>query len=228
MKLGFRDIMILALIAGVVFLTLARPGCNGNRTAPTRVDVKLIYDSIKRVVLSEVPEADTIFIEGETITRWLPGAKVRDTITIEGAEVPIYMLAADIDTEGIISHYLTQAVTYIDTIRDNALQAIILDTIFRNRIEARHFEYKLLQPVKEVTNIYKPDRFQLIASFQAGAGMSYTNQPNAIFAGVDLGLKFKSGTYFSIGYMAGSGHFGTIRAGQVIRFKKPKLKISPL
>jgi len=34
-------------------------------------------------------------------------------------------------------------------------------------------------------------------------------------------LKFKSGTYFSVGYMAGSSHFVTLRAGQVIRFKKP-------
>jgi len=50
--------------------------------------------------------------------------------------------------------------------------------------------------------------------------MSYTNQLDGLYAGLDVGLKFKSGTYFSVGAMGGTGYFFTLRAGQVIRFKK--------
>jgi hypothetical protein len=154
----------------------------------------------------------------KVVTKWIKGAKVVDTIYIEGSTVYVYN-DAPIDTAAILSHYLTQAVTYIDTIRDSSLQAVISDTIFRNKIVGRGFEYKILRPI-EIQNIDNRDKFQLIASFQGGGGMSYANVPNALFAGVDLGLKFKNGTYFSVGYMAGSGHFATIRAGQVIRLRK--------
>ncbi len=210
--------MILALIAAVVVLVLTR-GC-GRDSVP--VDVQIDSDSIERVIKSKIPEADTVFVEGEQVVKWLPSATIRDTVYMEGKEIPVYMVG-EVDTNAILSHYLTQAVVYVDTIRDSSLQAIIQDTIFRNKITARKFSYKILRPTKMVT--YKPDRFQMIVSFQAGGGMSYQNKPTSIYAGVDVGLKFKTGTYFSIGYMAGSGHFGTIRAGQVIRFKKPKLSI---
>jgi hypothetical protein len=98
-------------------------------------------------------------------------------------------------------------------------QAVISDTIFRNEIVGRGFEYKILRPI-EIQNIDNRDKFQLIASFQSGGGIGYDNTPQSIYAGADLGLKFKNGTYFSVGYMAGTGHFATIRAGQVIRLRK--------
>jgi hypothetical protein len=212
MKIDYRTITIVALIAVVVVLILLDMGC-GNR--PIQQDRKFIYDSLERVILSKLPPPDTIQVE-KVVTKWIKGAKVVDTIYIEGSTVYVYN-DAPIDTAAILSHYLTQAVTYIDTIRDSSLQAVILDTIFRNSIVARKFEYKILRPI-EVT--YNRDKFQLIASFQGGGGMTYANVPNALAAGVDLGLKFKNGTYFSVGYMAGSGHFATIRAGQVIRLRK--------
>ena len=212
MKIDYRTIMIVALIAVVVVLILLDRGC-GNR--PIQQDRKYIYDSLERVIKSKLPPPDTIEVE-KVVTKWIKGAKVVDTIYVEGSTVYVYN-DAPIDTAAILTHYLTQAVTYIDTIRDNALEAVISDTIFRNSIVARKFEYKILRPIEVIDN---RDKFQLIASFQGGGGMSYANVPNALFAGVDLGLKFKNGTYFSIGYMAGSGHFATIRAGQVIRLRK--------
>jgi hypothetical protein len=208
-------ILFATLIGVIIVLVLTRNGCNSNQ-APTRVEIN--YDSIERVIISKVSLPDTIVqIKEKTVTRWLPGATVRDTIYIDGSTVYVYN-DSPIDTAAILTHYLTQAVTYIDTLRDSSLQVVIQDTIFKNSIVGRGFSYKILRPV--TINTYKPDRFQLIASFQAGAGMSYTNQLNGLFAGIDLGLKFKSGTYFSVGYMAGSSHFITIRAGQVIRLKR--------
>ena len=212
MKIDYRTIMIVALIAVVVVLILLDRGC-GNR--PIQQDRKYIYDSLERVILSKLPPPDTIQVE-KIVTKWIKGAKVVDTIYVEGSTVYVYN-DTPIDTAAILTHYLTQAVTYIDTIRDSSLQAVISDTIFRNSIVARKFEYKILRPIEVIDN---RDKFQLIASFQGGGGMNYANVPNALFAGVDLGLKFKNGTYFSIGYMAGSGHFATIRAGQVIRLRK--------
>ena len=217
MKVDIKTILIISLIGVVVALILFR-GCGRLRPAPNRVDVELIYDSIEKVIVSKLPPADTIVkIKEKTVVRWLPSAIVQDTVYINGGTIYVYN-DRPIDTAAILTHYLTQAVTYIDTLRDSSLQAVISDTIFRNQIVGRGFEYKILRPVSKVTNHY--DRFQLIASFQAGAGMSYTNQLNGLYAGVDLGLKFKSGTYFSVGYMAGTSHFGTIRVGQVIRLKR--------
>jgi len=206
-------IFIAVLIAVIVALILTR-GC-GNVERPNRTQI--IYDSIERVIKSKIPAPDTIFVKGKTVTRWLPSATVKDTIYLAGKEIPVYMLGL-VDTAAILSHYLTQAVTYIDTIRDSSLQAVISDTIFRNKVVGRGFSYKLLRP--SITNIYNPDKFQLIASFQIGVGMSYTNQLDGLYAGLDVGLKFKSGTYFSVGAMGGTGYFFTLRAGQVIRFKK--------
>lgn len=216
MKLDQKLITIVSLVAVVVVLILFKGGC-GN--SPTQQDTKHIYDSIERVIKSDLPLPDTIkIIETKTITRWLPSAAIQDTIYVSGSTVYVYN-DTPIDTAAILIHYLTQAVTYTDTIRDSSLHAIISDTIFRNSIVGRRFSYKILRPI-EIQHIDNRDKFQLIASFQAGAGFDYSNAVNGGYVGVDLGLKFKSGTYFSIGYMAGSGHFATIRAGQVIRLRK--------
>ena len=210
-----KDLLILVLIAVVIALILFSRSCNDRPSG--NVDIELIYDSIERVIMSDLPIPDTIEVEKEVV-RWLPSATIYDTIYIDGETRYIYN-DAPIDTASILKHYLTQAVTYTDTIRDSSLQAVIRDTIFRNSIVAREFIYKILRPI-EIQKIDNRDKFQMIASFQAGGGMTYGNTPNALHVGADLGLKFNGGTYFSVGYMAGTSHYVTIRAGQVIRFRK--------
>jgi hypothetical protein len=199
----------------VIALLILRNGCN--RQDVGEIDIELIYDSIERVIVSELPPPKTITVDS-IVTRWLPSDTIRDTITLDGVPFPVYT-SEPIDTAAILTHYLTQAVTYTDTIRDSSLQAIIRDTIFRNSIVSREFTYKILRPV-EIQKIDNRDKFQLIASFQAGGGISYANTPNALHVGADLGLKFKNGTYMSVGYMAGTSHYATLRVGQVIRLKK--------
>lgn len=218
MKLNANTILIIALIGLVIVLILTR-GCGRLNPSSEGIDVQRIYDSIERVIVSELPPPDTVFEINETeVVKWLPSATIRDTVYVDGETVYVYN-DREIDTNAILTHYLTQAVTYTDTIEDSSLQAVIRDTIFRNSIVARDFVYKWKKPV-EIRTIDNRDKLQLIASFQVGGGMSYANTPQSIYAGVDVGMKFKSGTYFSVGYMAGSGHFGTIRAGQVIRLRK--------
>jgi len=212
MKVDFRTILILVLTVSVIVLILFQ-GC-GDRPIANGIEVEINFDSIERVIKSQLPPPDTIVIEPETIIRWLPQPPRVDTVVIKGEPI-----LSHVDTNAILTHYLTQAITYVDTIRDSSLQAVISDTIFRNNIVYRDFRYKILRPT-ETKYIDNRDKFQLIASFQAGGGMSYANVPQSIYLGADLGLKFKSGTYFSVGYMAGSGHFATIRAGQVIRLRK--------
>lgn len=207
---------LVVVLASVVVILISTRGC-GN--SPKEKDLTFVYDSIERVVKSKLPPPDTIHLtETETVTRWLPGAVIRDTIEIAGEPYPVYS-EQPIDTAAIITHYLTQATTYSDTIRDSEIEAVIQDTIFRNTIAGRGFSYKILRPIQAID---KTDRFQLIASVQFGAGATYTNLFNGFYAGGDIGLKFRSGTYFSLGYMAGSSHFATIRAGQVIRLRKRK------
>lgn len=218
LKMDYKIVVIAALICLVIALILMR-GCGRLRPSSHGIDITHIYDSIEYVIKSELPPPDTIIqVKEKEVVRWLPSATVVDTFYIDGETVYVYN-DAPVDTQAILNHYLTQAVTYTDTIRDSSLQAVISDTIFRNSIVSREFRYKILRPV-EAKYIDNRDKFQLIASFQAGGGMSYANTPQSIYAGVDIGLKFKNGTYFSLGYMAGSGHFATIRAGQVIRLKR--------
>jgi len=226
MRLDIKTILIATLIGLAILLILFR-GCGQQKSTSDSIDIYKIYDSIERVIKSEIPAADTIIqIKEREVLKWLPGAVIRDTVEVQGETVFVYN-DAEIDTNAILTHYLTQAVTYTDTIRDSSLQAVIQDTIFRNKIQGRGFTYKLLQPTK-IKYVDNTDKFQLILSFQAGAGVSYINQFNGLYAGADIGLKFKSGTYFSLGYMAGSSHFATIRAGQVIRLKKRKKKLISL
>lgn len=216
MKIDNKTIFILVLIGLVVALILFKD-CGRLNNSHNEIDIELIYDSIERVIVSELPLPDTIKVDS-IVTRWLPSDTIRDTITLDSVPFPVYT-SEPIDTAAILTHYLTQAVTYIDTIRDSSLQAVIRDTIFRNKVVGRGFTYKLLQPI-EIRKIDNRDRFQLIASFQAGVGMTYANTPNALHAGLDLGLKFKNGTYMSVGYMAGTSHYATLRVGQVIRLKR--------
>jgi len=217
-KIDAKLIMIIALIGVVVALILLR-GCGNFRHSSGEIDIQKIYDSVEVVIKSNLPPADTIYqVEEKVITKWLPSARVVDTVYLDGSTVYVYN-DTPIDTAAILTHYLTQAVTYTDTIRDSSLQAVVSDVIFRNQIKERSFSYKILRPT-DVRYIDNRDKFQLIASLQAGGGMSYANNPLSIYAGVDLGLKFKSGTYVSVGYMAGTSHFITIRAGQVIRLRK--------
>lgn len=227
MKSVVYNIMIIALLGVIIALILTR-GCG--RVIPPHggIDVELVYDSIKREIISELPPPDTILqVVEKDVVRWLPGATVRDTIYVNGETIHVYH-DTPIDTNAILTHYLTQAVTYVDTIEDSSLRAVISDVIFRNGIAERDFSYVWKPPV-EIRKIDNRDRFQMIASFQAGGGMTYTNTPQSIYAGVDLGLKFKNGTYFSVGYMAGSGHSLTLRAGQVIRlWNAPKRIVTPI
>jgi hypothetical protein len=163
-------ILIAALIALVIALILFR-GCGNLHPSSGKIDVKHVYDSIEQSIVSKLPPADTVYqVQEKTVVRWLPSATVVDTVYVNGSTVYVYN-DAPIDTAAILTHYLTQAVTYTDTIRDSSLQAVILDTIFRNTIASRSFSYKILRPI-ETKYIDNRDRFQLIASFQAGAGMT--------------------------------------------------------
>lgn len=166
-----------------------------------RVETKYIYDTTERVIVKEVPKVV------ETIHYQNVQTVIRDTVTLTKH-----------DTLAIVTQWMDSLKTFEDVRRDSSLEATITDTIYQNQIVGRSFAYKILRPT--IVNTYKPDRFQLILSAQMGTGITYTNQFNSIFGGVDVGLKFKSGTYFSVGYMAGQSHFATLRVGQVIRLRK--------
>lgn len=166
-----------------------------------RVETKYIYDTTERVIIKEIPKVvETVHIRNIPVI-------ITDTITLTKH-----------DTLAIVTQWMDSLKTFEDVRRDTNLEATITDTIYQNEIVGRSFAYKILRPT--IVNTYKPDRFQLILSAQMGTGISYTNEFSSIFGGVDVGLKFKSGTYFSVGYMAGQEHFATLRVGQVIRLKR--------
>jgi hypothetical protein len=110
----------------------------------------------------------------------------------------------------------------LDSIRD-ALQAEVdaLKSALKQVDEGRAaLNSKLAATESAYASEKRRSGFQMIASLQGGIGASYAQIPNYAGGGIDIGLKFRSGTYFSVGYMAGTGHMGTIRIGQVIRLRK--------
>ena len=187
------------IAAGLLVAFFLFRGCGNPQPSSDRVEY--IYDTTEVEIIKEVPKVvETIHYRDVTKL-----VTIRDTLTKH-------------DTLAIVTQWMDSLKTFKDVRRDTNIEATITDTIYQNEIVGRSFAYKILRPT--IVNTYKPGRFQLILSAQMGAGITYTNQFSSIFGGVDVGLKFKSGTYFSVGYMAGKEHFATLRVGQVVRIKK--------
>lgn len=221
MKLDYKIVMIVPLIGVVIALILFR-GCGRNDTPSKEIDIVHIYDSIERVIVSQLPPPDTVFeINEKTVIKWLPSAKVVDTFYVDGETVYVYN-DAPVDTNAILTHYLTQAATYIDTIRDSSLQAVILDTIFRNSIVARDFRYKILRPI-EIQKIDNSDRFQ----FHVLGGTGSQTDMDSIFKlrlSGGIMMEFKTGTSLIVRYDHTVGsknpHGFEVMAAQRLRLRK--------
>jgi hypothetical protein len=86
-----KMILIAALIALVIALILFR-GCGNLHPSSGKIDVKHVYDSIEQSYRFQVAACPTLLFKSKekTVTRWLPGATVRDTIYIDGSTVYVY------------------------------------------------------------------------------------------------------------------------------------------
>lgn len=185
------------LAVGLLVAFILFRGCG---PAGVRVTTEYIYDTVTVEIIKEVPKVkEVVHIRNVPVI-------ITDTVTLTKH-----------DTLAIVTQWMDSVKTFEDVRRDTNLEATITDTIYQNEIVGRSFKYKILRPT--IVNTYKPDRFQLILSAQGGAGFGYNNEFSSIFGGIDVGLKFKSGTYFSVGYMAGREQMATLRVGQVIKLK---------
>jgi hypothetical protein len=102
---------------------------------------------------SEIPNGDTIRVET---------TKIVDNSTHEILK-PVHhtyyktdsifiAVPAAVDTEDVIRKYFTTNV-YTDTLTDSLIQAFITDTIEKNMLKARRFQYKILRPQTVVHNL---------------------------------------------------------------------------
>lgn len=195
-----KDIMLIAMFAVIAFLVVFR-GCGDLPQLPPTVTTQIIHDTVEIEIVKNIHHIDTVIAISEIErVRWRI-----DTI-------------AEVDTVEVIKMWQDSANTHFEVFRDTNIQATIADTIYQNDIVGRSFKYKVLRPL--TVNTYKPDRFQLITSIASGYRMTYANQFQSVYIGADVGLKFKSGTYGSIGYMGGKDHIFMVRVGQVFRLKK--------
>lgn len=191
--------MLIAMFVVIAFLVVFR-GCDVPPSIPT-VTTEIIHDTIEIEIVKNIRHTDTVIAINEIErTRWMI-----DTISM-------------VDTIEVIKMWQDSANTHLEVFRDTNIQATIADTIFQNDIVGRSFKYKVLRPL--TVNTYKPDRFQLITSIAGGYRMDYANQFQSVYIGGDIGLKFKNGTYTSVGYMGGKDHIFMLRVGQVFRLKK--------
>ena len=178
-----KDIMLIAMFAVIAFLVVFR-GCGDAPPLPPTVTTQIIHDTVEIEIVKNIHHIDTVIAISEIErVRWRI-----DTI-------------AEVDTVEVIKMWQDSANTHFEVFRDTNIQATIADTIYQNDIVGRSFKYKVLRPL--TVNTYKPDRFQLITSIASGYRMTYANQFQSVYIGADVGLKFKSGTYGSIGYMGG-------------------------
>lgn len=198
--IAMKDILLMVAFVIIAILVVFR-GCDNAPPLPPVVTTEIIHDTVEIEIVKNIRHTDTVIAINEIErTRWLT-----DTIST-------------IDTIEVIKMWQDSANTKFEVFRDTNIQATIADTIFQNDIVGRSFKYKVLRPL--TVNTYKPDRFQLITSIAGGYRMNYANQFQSVYIGADVGLKFKSGTYCSIGYMGGKDHIFMLRVGQVFRLKK--------
>ena len=194
-----KDILLMVAFVIIAILVVFR-GCDAPPSKPT-VTTEIIHDTVEIEIVKNIHHTDTVIaIKEIEHTKWLT-----DTIST-------------IDTVEVIKMWVDSANTKFEVFRDTNIQATIADTIYQNDIVGRSFKYKVLRPL--TVNTYKPDRFQLITSIAGGYRMNYENQFQSVYIGADVGLKFKSGTYTSVGYMGGKDHIFMVRVGQVFRLKK--------
>lgn len=214
-----KDIAIILLALVVIVLVLVR-GCGHPQSDPDRTDITLIYDSLERVIISNIPEQEPDTIRAPAEIRWM--AQKRDTIWRDS--VRFELVEAAVDTDAIILHWQGDALTYSDTLRDTALVAIVEDTVYQNKIIGRGFEYKLLGPQTVVSNTYKPDRFQFHVLFAAATATDLDSIYKPRLGGGFI-LEFRSGTSLGFKYDHTIGHrvpHGLeLMVTQRLRFKKP-------
>ena len=196
--MSMRDAAYLLAIITLAVLLLHK-GCGSATTVD--VSTEVIYDTIERVIIKEVPVVKEV-ISIKEVPHY-----ITDTITLSST-----------DTITIVQQWLDSVSVYQETREDTSLQATITDTIYQNQIIGRSFAYKIMHPT--IYKIHKPDRFQMIVSAQSALQFGYDGGYRSIMGGVDIGLKFRSGTYLSVGYLAGRDQMGTLRIGQVIKLKK--------
>lgn len=216
-------LLVIIVLMGVIIALILTRGC-GRGSSNDGIDIELIYDSLKRDIVSKLPPPDTIDrVTEKQVIKWLPSARVVDTIYLKGETVYVYN-DAEIDTNAILTHYLTQAVTYVDTIEDSALQAVISDVIFRNQIRERGFTYKWKLPTT-INHVDNTDRFQ----FHVMAGLATSTDMDSIYRirpAAGFMMEFKSGTSVIVKYDHTIGsehpHGFEFMAAQRLRFRNKK------
>jgi len=198
-----KTILIAGLIVTVIALILLR-GCGNPQSAPDSIDIELIYDSLERVIISNIPEQVPDTIRGKDVIKWIEPDVVVDTVWSEG-QAYVMEVPTKIDTNAIIEHWKLEALTYQDTIEDDTLRAFVDDTIYQNKIVGRSFRYQLLMPIASTTNITKKNVFQAHAIFTSGIRSDF-DSIYRLSVGAGMLLEFKTGTGVGPKYSYTLGH----------------------
>lgn len=190
-----KDYTIIILFVTCVLLWLTR-GCGHPTDFPTvNSTVVTVYDTTIKVV-----------------TRYRPSPS--DTVTLHRFDTVR-------DTVQVVRRWERELFTYSDTIADTNLRAVISDSIYQNRIISRQFAYQILRPTEiHVTQPIAPDRFKLALSGVAMLSTSHAWTPNGFGIGAEVSGELPSGLRLGLSYAGGSGHFVTVRAGQVLSFRR--------
>jgi len=127
-----------------------------------------------------------------------------DTLTVE---VPKYVpqwrtkynfihdtLLDKVDTASILKDYFA-TYSYIDTVGNDTIKAIINENVSQNKISSREVKFNLLYPtVTKIVTVTKNNRQLYI-----GLGINGTKELNILGVGPELAYKTKNGYLFGIG-----------------------------
>ncbi len=126
--------LIIAILLFIIFCLVQCGGRKEKNITPATSETKTIIHS------------DTVYIHDTSERKvYIPGSKIFRHDSLYFA-YPQY-----IDTAKILKDYYTEF-TYKNEFRDSNLYALIIDTLFRNRITGRGIVYKILRPDKIITN----------------------------------------------------------------------------
>lgn len=167
---------IYIIIIFILALLLSFRQCNPR--IETKIEEKLIYDTITITEYLPAPEADTVFVDKNIYKR-----------IIITKEIP-----AHIDTSAIVKQFLETKV-YSRTLKNDSIAyAFIKDTICGNSLIGSQFIYKHKAPtvIEHTKTVFKPRREVLL-----GFSTNVSSEPDLFVSGLYI---TRYGGAYSLGY----------------------------
>ena len=180
-----KNIIILILILGVVFLLLLRKCEGGKGQTITKVEYDTVFVTQKKDT-SYIPQPYAVYLRGERITNF-------DTLYLPEVVTDSTCLAY----YEVLKDYFSRHYLYTDTVRNQYGYVAINDTITQNKIAGRGTSMNFTIPeITKTITLTQPKRNQVYI------GANLLGNKSDVLKGynVNLSLKTKQDRMIEVGY----------------------------